>query len=56
MSVYTGVLVPKGQIVMSGFYKNDFAMIKKEAESLGLIQINYAEDNNWTMGVFEKQV
>ena len=54
MDKYVQVLVPNGKLVMSGFYKNDFPLIQQKAESLGLTHISYSENNEWSLGCFEK--
>jgi len=54
MDKYVQTLSPNGKLVMSGFYKNDFPLIKEKAESLGLAQISYSENNEWSLGCFEK--
>ena len=55
MQAYVRTLAPKGQLLMSGFYKQDFDIIKQKAESLGLKQLSYTENNDWAMGCFEKE-
>ena len=55
MQAYVRTLAPKGQLLMSGFYKQDFDIIKQRAESLGLKQLSYTENNDWAMGCFEKE-
>jgi len=55
MQAYVRTLAPKGQLLMSGFYKQDFDIIKQKAKSLGLKQLSYTENNDWAMGCFEKE-
>lgn len=54
MTEYVKCLVSDGKIFFSGFYEEDLALIKEEAERLGLKYLNHTTKNNWTAAVFEK--
>ena len=54
MTEYVKCLVSDGKIFFSGFYEEDLALIKREAERLGLKYFNHTTKNNWTAAVFEK--
>lgn len=52
MAKYTSVLNKGGQLVMSGFYKEDIAAIRAEAERNGLTFVSFAEINQWVVVIF----
>lgn len=54
MEEYVKCLVNGGKIFFSGFYEEDLALIRKEAERLGLKYSNHVTKNNWTAAVFMK--
>ena len=47
MNAYFNVLNPGGTLIMSGFYTQDIEDIKEKAESLGLKDAGFVEENNW---------
>ena len=47
MLAYVKVLNPGGTLIMSGFYTEDIADIKAKAESIGLKDAGFVEENNW---------
>lgn len=55
MEAYIEKLNPQGYLIMSGFYLHDLPMIRDKAESLGLIQQNYHEENQWVAVSFYKK-
>ncbi|MGN0032900.1 MAG: 50S ribosomal protein L11 methyltransferase [Candidatus Limimorpha sp.] len=52
MHEYVNCLKHEGKIFFSGFYEADLAMIKNEAERLGLSYLNHIKENEWTAAVF----
>ena len=55
MQDYTNVLLPKGLLVMSGFYTEDIPDIKVKAENLGLTELGFKSKNNWVATAFHKK-
>ena len=51
---YESVLQSGGKIYLSGFYTHDMPDVKAKAESLGLIETEFHEKNNWVVYSFEK--
>lgn len=47
MSHYTACMKPGSELFMSGFYTEDVAMIRAEAERNGLTFVHQKEKNNW---------
>ncbi|HCR89928.1 MAG TPA: hypothetical protein DIW50_05595 [Prolixibacteraceae bacterium] len=54
LPVYNNVLKPGGQILLSGFYKNDVPDVRNVAEGLKLKQIGLQEKNNWVVNSYQK--
>jgi ribosomal protein L11 methyltransferase len=52
LATYSGVLQPGGQMLLSGFYRNDLADIRQEAEKNGLTLDTFREKNNWIVAAF----
>lgn len=55
MEGYVEKLNPQGYLIMSGFYLHDLPMIREKAESLGLIQQGFHEENQWVAASFYKK-
>lgn len=53
MKHYTARMNPDATLLMSGFYTDDIAAIRSEAESLGLTFVEYREKNRWAAVKFE---
>ena len=53
MKYYTARMNPSATLLMSGFYTDDIAAIRSEAESLGLRFVEYREKNRWAAVKFE---
>ncbi|WP_307758832.1 50S ribosomal protein L11 methyltransferase [uncultured Mediterranea sp.] len=53
MKHYTARMNPGATLLMSGFYTDDIAAIRSEAESLGLTFVEYREKNRWATVKFE---
>lgn len=53
MKYYTARMTPSATLLMSGFYTDDIAAIRSEAESLGLTFVEYREKNRWAAVKFE---
>ena len=53
MKYYTARMNPDATLLMSGFYTDDIAAIRAEAESLGLTFVEYREKNRWAAVKFE---
>ena len=51
---YEKVLLPGGQLYLSGFYTHDMPDIKVKAESLGLQETGFHDKNNWVVYSFLK--
>lgn len=54
LPVYSKVLQPGGQILLSGFYRTDLPDIRKVAELNGLHFKEFRERNNWIVAIFTK--
>jgi ribosomal protein L11 methyltransferase len=54
MEKYNSVLKPNGKLIMSGFYLQDISSIKEKAESIGLTDAGYINNNNWIAYSFKK--
>ena len=54
LPVYNKVLKPGGQILLSGFYKNDVPDIQNVAEGLKLTKNGLQEKNNWVVNSYRK--
>ncbi len=54
LPVYSEVLQPGGQMLLSGFYKTDLPDIRKSAELNGLLFKEFRERNNWVVVIFIK--
>jgi ribosomal protein L11 methyltransferase len=55
LPAYVKVLQPEGRLYLSGFYRQDMPDIKAKAESLGLRETGFKENNNWVVYYFEKK-
>ncbi len=53
MKHYAARMNPGATLLMSGFYTDDIAAIRAEAESLGLTFIEHREKNRWAAVKFE---
>lgn len=53
MKHYTARMNPGATLLISGFYTDDIAAIRAEAESLGLTFVEYREKNRWAAVKFE---
>ncbi len=54
MPVYVENLLPKGILIMSGFYTADIPDIKQKAETLGLSDAGFQSKNSWVAHTFKK--
>ncbi len=55
MKAYVDCMTLNSRIYFSGFYESDLAVIREEAENLGLSFISHKVKNNWTAAYFEKK-
>lgn len=55
MKEYKELCTPGGNILLSGFYKDDMLLIKKEAELMGFSYIDYLTKKNWVSVLFLRQ-
>ena len=53
MKHYTARMTPGATLLMSGFYTDDIAAIRTEAESLGLTFVEHREKNRWAAVKFQ---
>ena len=53
MKYYIARMNPGATLLMSGFYTDDIAAIRSEAESLGMTFMEYREKNRWAAVKFE---
>ena len=49
MHAYTACLSKGGELYMSGFYKEDIALIEAKANACGCSLVEYKEKNNWVV-------
>jgi ribosomal protein L11 methyltransferase len=54
LPVYSKVLQPGGQMLLSGFFRTDLPDIRKVAEMNGLLFKEFRERNNWVVAIFTK--
>lgn len=54
MSIYEAALHNEGTLFLSGFYKEDLAIIKESCNKLGLQFVDNKEKNNWVAAQFTK--
>lgn len=54
MNEYIRTLSSNGQLLMSGFYERDLAVIRQKAESLGMKYQRHLVKNDWVAAVFSK--
>ncbi len=47
MHTYTACLSAKGELYMSGFYKDDIPVIEAKAKEFGMSLVSFEEKNNW---------
>lgn len=52
MERFRSVMAPKAQLILSGFYKEDCALLESKAQSLGLSLQATRTDGDWTCLVF----
>lgn len=52
MAIYKACLEDKGQLYLSGFYKEDLELIIENCNKLGLHLVDYKERNNWIAAKF----
>jgi len=53
LPLFYHTLAPKGQLLMSGFLKEDIPQMEKAARKLGLREVLVKEDSGWAMLLFE---
>lgn len=53
---YVRAMHPGSQLFISGFYTDDMQVLRTEAEHNGLKYLDYAEENNWAMMRFIKEL
>ncbi len=54
MGIYIAALEPQGQLLMSGFYEADLALITDKAVSLGLKYVKHISENQWVAALYSK--
>ena len=52
MEQFRSVMAPKGQLILSGFYKNDCALLESKAQTLGLSLKATRTDGDWACLLF----
>lgn len=52
MERFHGVMAPKSQLILSGFYKNDCALLESKAQTLGLSLKATRTDGDWACLLF----
>ena len=52
MERFRSVMAPKGQLILSGFYKNDCALLESKAQTLGLSLKATRTDGDWACLLF----
>jgi ribosomal protein L11 methyltransferase len=55
MQNYVSALKPNGSLFLSGFFLEDFEIIKQSASSFGIINIQHHTHDNWVTAQFLKQ-
>lgn len=55
MPNYVSALKPNGSLFLSGFFLEDFEIIKQSASSFGIINIQHHTHDNWVTAQFLKQ-
>ena len=50
---YVQTLLPKGLLLVSGFYEEDLAAIKEKCQEVGLTYISHIERNRWVSAKFQ---
>ena len=51
---YVQTLLPKGLLLVSGFYEEDLAVIKEKCQEVGLTYISHIERNRWVSAKFQR--
>ena len=51
---YAQTLLPKGLLLVSGFYEEDLAAIKEKCQEVGLTYISHIERNRWVSAKFQR--
>ena len=51
---YAQMLLPKGLLLVSGFYEEDLAAIKDKCQEVGLTYISHIERNRWVSAKFQR--
>ena len=51
---YAQTLLPKGLLLVSGFYEEDLAAIKDKCQEVGLTYISHIERNRWVSAKFQR--
>ena len=51
---YAQTLLPKGLLLVSGFYEEDLAAIKEKSQEVGLTYISHIERNRWVSAKFQR--
>ena len=51
---YAQTLLPKGLLLVSGFYEEDLAVIKEKCQEVGLTYISHIERNRWVSAKFQR--
>jgi len=54
MKYYAQALLPGGHLLLSGFYENDIADLKREAQKFGLAEINRDSREHWACLLLHK--
>jgi ribosomal protein L11 methyltransferase len=54
LPVYSQLLLPRGELILSGFYTDDLEQIRQKAEQYGLSFRSDRTKNNWVSAVFIK--
>ena len=51
---YAQTLLPKGLLLVSGFYEEDLATIKEKCQEVGLTYLSHIERNRWVSAKFQR--
>ncbi len=54
MKTYIETLTPKGRLLISGFFENDFEMLNSEATKHGMELVNKVTEDRWMSCHFQK--
>lgn len=55
MEAYIKAIAPEGQMILSGFYKEDIPIVRSKATGLGFRLLEVKEDKNWVALSFSRE-